>query len=257
MIALIDADIVAYRCAASCKEEDPLDVGLFRVDKLMREILEMVEADKYYAFLTGKNNFRKVVNPDYKANRKDMIPPVYLKDCKDYLISEWNAVLSDGQEADDLLGINQDTDTVICSIDKDLLMIPGKHFNWTKQQYGDMTIVGQLDGNKHFWKQMLIGDKTDNIFGVQGLGPVKSEKLISAQEHDQECMEVVLDKYDNDYKRFAMNAACLWIKRGETSHWHRDLNLILPEDLLHEAEVTYEYMMSSCRKDTSTEQSMK
>lgn len=252
MIALIDADIVAFRCAASCKEEDPLDVALFRVDKLMREIIEMVDAenDGYKAFLTGKNNFRKVVNPDYKANRKDMIPPVYLKDCKEYLTTEWKAETSDGQEADDLLGINQCVSAVICSIDKDLLMIPGHHFNWTKQQYGDMTHVGYFDGNAHFWKQMLIGDKTDNIFGVQGLGPVKSDKLIKTCDNDQECLEIVLEKYNNDYKRFAMNAACLWIKRGEDSHWHYDLNLILPDELQHEADLTYESMRSSCLKTT-------
>ena len=163
MIALIDADIVAYRAAASCKEEDPVDVALFRVDKTMREILEMVDATTYKAFLTGSNNFRKVINKEYKANRKDMIPPVFLQDCREYLVTEWNAKLSQGQEADDELGINQDSNggSVICSIDKDLLMIPGNHFNWTKQQYGDMTHISYDGGAKHFWKQMLIGDKSD------------------------------------------------------------------------------------------------
>ena len=262
MIALIDADVVAYRCAASCKEEDPLDVAIFRVDKLMREIIEMVDAEEhgYHAFLSGKGNFRKVVNPDYKANRKDMVPPVFLKDCKDYLITEWKAVQAHGQEADDLLGIHQNDfltypETVICSIDKDLLMIPGNHFNWTKQQYGDVTVVDWFTGNKHFWKQMLIGDKTDNIFGVAGIGPVKAGKLIDTLDTNEQALEVVLEKYDNDYKRFAMNAACLWIKRGEDSSWHLDLNLALPNQLQQEADAMYESMKSSCRNPTSTEQS--
>lgn len=231
MIALIDADLVAYRCAATCKEEDPVDVAIFRVDKLMREILEMVDAEEYKAFLTGSNNFRKVINSQYKANRKDMVPPVFLQDCREYLITEWKAKLSHGQEADDELGINQDNTTVICSLDKDLLMIPGYHFNWTKQQFGDSTHVTTEGGDKHFWCQMLIGDTSDNIVGVQGLGPKKSAKLIDHLESNQECLEVILDKYAHDYERVAMNAACLWIKRSEESEWQNDLELTLPSQL--------------------------
>ena len=40
MLALIDADIVAYRCAASAEEEN-LDVALMRADKMMMEMLFM------------------------------------------------------------------------------------------------------------------------------------------------------------------------------------------------------------------------
>ena len=246
MIPLIDGDIVVYRCAASCKEEDPLDVALFRVDKLMREILEMTDATKYRVFLTGSNNFRKIINPDYKANRKDTVPPVFLQDCREYLVTEWNAKISHGQEADDELGIYQDQkeDTVICSLDKDLLMIPGQHFNWTKQQYGDVTYVTELEGSKHFWKQLLIGDKSDNIFGVDKIGPVKAGKLIDPLETDQDCLDAVLEKYNNDYKRFAMNASCLWIKRHEDSTWHNDLNLTLIDPLKLEVDTLYESMKS-------------
>ena len=242
MIALIDADLVAYRCAATCKEEDPVDVALFRVDKNMREILEMVDTQEYKAFLTGSNNFRKVVNPEYKANRKDMIPPMYLQQCREYLVTEWNARLSHGQEADDELGINQTSSTIVCSLDKDLLMIPGKHFNWTKQQYGDLTFVSPEGGAKHFWKQMLIGDKADNIHGVAGLGPVKSGKLIDCLESEEECLDVIIEKYEHDYRRVAMNAACLWIKRSEDSEWHKDLDLILPAPLQLEVDTMSESM---------------
>lgn len=252
MIALIDADIVAYRCAATCKEEDPLDVAIFRVDKLMREILEMVDATEYRAFLTGSDNFRKVVNPDYKANRKDMVPPAYLQDCREYLVTEWKAKLSHGQEADDELGIHQGDDTVICSIDKDLLMIPGNHFNWTKQQYGDMTTVSEREGNLHFWKQMLIGDKTDNIFGVQGIGPIKAGQRLDHLDTNDECLSVIIDFYKSDYKRIAMNAMCLWIKRHEDSVWYKDLGLTLNARLQQEMDAMLS-SMKSLTVDTSTE----
>ena len=38
-IALIDADLVAFRCAATVQDYDPVDVAIYRVDVLMRQIL--------------------------------------------------------------------------------------------------------------------------------------------------------------------------------------------------------------------------
>ena len=239
MIALIDADIVAYRCAASCKEEDQLDVALVRTDQLMREIIEATQATEYMSFLSGSNSYRKHINPLYKANRKDMVPPRFLQDCREYLVTEWRSKLGHGLEADDLLGIYQADDTIICSIDKDLLMIPGKHYNFVKQEWYDVSVE---QGNRHFWKQMLIGDKTDNIIGVQGLGPVKSARLIDPCETDQECLEVILSSYENDENRITMNAACLWIKRSEESEWQSDLELILPSPLKQSVDTTSKSM---------------
>lgn len=251
MIALIDGDIVAYRCASSCKEEDPLDVAIFRVDKLMREILEASDSNEYHAFLTGSDNFRKKINPEYKANRKDTVPPIYLQDCREYLVSEWNAKLSHGCEADDLLGIHQNKNTVICSIDKDLLQIPGRHFNWTKQQYGDYTLITPEEGWLFFWKQMLIGDRTDNLFGIQGIGPKKADKLLTLDMTQQELFEVVYELYD-DPKRFAMNATCFWIQQEEGKTWHHHLNLTLNDQCKQEQDQISASMIS-LMEDTSME----
>ena len=120
---------MAYRCSASIKEGEDLEVALLRVDKLVRDILEQVQATEYLVFLSGSNNFRKKLNPEYKANRKDQVPPLYLQDCREFLVTEWKAKLSYGQEADDDLGVNQTDDSIICSLDKDLRMIPGKHYS--------------------------------------------------------------------------------------------------------------------------------
>jgi len=235
VLCLIDGDLVAYRCAATCKEEDPVDVSLYRVDKLIREIIEAADCEQYQVWLTGSGNFRKDINPNYKANRKDMVPPVYLQDSREFLVTEHGARLAHNMEADDMLGINQTDDTIIASLDKDLLMIPGKHFNWTKQILGDYTVVTEEMGWKHFWKQMLIGDTSDNISGVRGLGPVKSAKLIDPCETNEECMDVVLGLYD-DWDRFLINANCLWIMRHKDSIWYQDLGLTLPDELQQEQD---------------------
>lgn len=237
MKALIDGDLVAYRCAASANNE-PLDVAIHRCDKLMRDLLDQVNAESYVVYLTGKSNFRKEINPDYKANRKDQEPPRWLEQCKEYLVVEWNAKLKEWYEADDLLGINQTEDSIIISLDKDLKMIPGEHYSWeiSTEKWvkpAEFTTITQESGIRKFYEQMLIGDTTDNIFGITGLGPVKSKKYLSSAETEQELFDLVYNKYD-DPQRFLMNGVCLWICQEEGVTWAHHLRsseLIIPNEL--------------------------
>lgn len=252
-IALIDADLVAFRCAATVQEHEPVDIAIYRVDVLMRQILEATDSEQYKSFLTGRGNFRKVINTEYKANRKDKEPPYYLQDCRKYLIEEWNAIVSEGCEADDLLGIEQTDETVVCSLDKDLLMIPGVHFNWNKVEY---TQVDQQLGLRTFYKQMLIGDRSDNIFGVDKIGPVKAAKCIDHLETEQEMFDTVLALYNDEYSRFIMNAQCLWIMQNKDETWaHRSQELRLTSVFRQELEKELEFM-KSLKEDTLMEQSM-
>lgn len=213
LTALIDADIVAFRCAASVNtdEDGAKEIALLRTDKLMRDLLEVTEATEYKAFLTGKNNFRKKINPEYKAQRKDKELPIWLNDCRQYLQSEWNTYVVNGYEADDALGMNQDSMSIICTIDKDLDMIPGKHYNWLR---GELYEISEIDALRNFYKQLLIGDKSDNIFGIPGIGKVKADKLISPLETEEEMYNVVKKLYKDDV-RLCMNMECLWIWRNE------------------------------------------
>lgn len=235
-IALIDADIVAYMSASSCEKKDvetgeyvitePLEIALARVHKTVVNILEDVGATEYKAFLSGDNNFRNEINPEYKANRKDVHRPEYLNACKEYLVTDLKARVTDGYEADDALGINQTEDTIICSIDKDLMMIPGDHYSWPITRNGvivreaTLSNVSELDGIKTFYRQMLIGDTSDNIIGVSKIGKVRAAKIIDGLETEKEMFDAVFKLYvpdidEFDISRFWMNADCLWILRNE------------------------------------------
>lgn len=211
MIALIDGDLVAYRVAATCnsEEEGVLDIALLRVDKLMQDIVDATESSHYKCFLTGKNNFRYKVNPEYKANRKDIVRPLYLPECREYLQDTWNAETTYGYEADDALGVHQTEDTIICTLDKDLDMVPGRHYNW---MYNNIYTVSELDGLRFLYKQLLIGDVSDNIKGVAKIGKVRAAKLIDHLITEDEMYKVVRDLYKDD-TRLCMNMECLYI-------WH-------------------------------------
>lgn len=225
MLALIDADIVAYRVGFSCQrkgldgelEVDPVEIAYARVDELMERIPLDIGATSYVAYLTGPNNFRLQYNPQYKANRT-AAKPIHLPAIREYLVVRWNAVVTDGIEADDALGIHQmsnDDDTIICSIDKDLKQIPGKHYNFVKGEYEE---VSYLQGLKFFYEQMLIGDSVDNIFGVEGIGKAKAPRIIQPCETELEMFEAVQSRYDSD-ERLLMNGVCLWIQRKPNEVW--------------------------------------
>jgi DNA polymerase-1 len=207
-IALIDGDIVAYRCAASCETSD-VDLVFYRIDEMMDGILNATRADSFKVYLTGKDNFRKEVYPEYKAHRSKLPKPVWLEDAREYLESEYNAIICDGEEADDQLGINQEIDTVICSIDKDLLQVPGKHYNFVKDAF---TLVNEWEGQYHFYKQCLMGDRSDNVKGIYGIGDKKADKILAERNTEQELFDAVRNAYSND-DEFLMNARCLWIRR--------------------------------------------
>lgn len=252
-IALIDADILLYRCGFAADsqmrgrlmeetqaanpewtEEQVKESALMQLDfndylhfalgNTRTTIETIIEGkESYRTFLTGQGNFREGIATllPYKGNRDPTHKPKYYAEIKKYLIERWNAEVIEGMEADDALGIAQwaarDKSTVICSIDKDLNMIPGWHYNIrTKEQY----FVSLDEANKMFFWQMLVGDGTDNIPGIKGMGKVRSSKLLDPLTGDMAAMkEAVWNYYVRDYGNekagMAWNecARLLWMAR--------------------------------------------
>ena len=248
MIALIDADIVAYRCAASCDvreggviiDSSDEEIALLRVEQLMQEILHATEADSYRCFLSPSKNFRYEAYPEYKANRKDKVDPTHRKACKQYLMDSWNGEIFPGYETDDalawsqqklniILGFDPQDITVISSIDKDLKQVPGKHYDFVKKEWSDVT---EIQGLSTVYQQVLIGDKTDNLFGLKGIGPKKAAKYLEGCYTEQEMFNTVYDMYE-DKHQLAINLVCMWLCREQGVTWlHHQKNsgLIIPSE---------------------------
>jgi len=224
MKALIDADIVAYRVACTLEDDDAEDFVYARTEDLIDNILVNTEATEYRLFLTGKNNFRYTIYPEYKAHRPKE-KPFWLEKCRQYLIATFNAEVVNGQEADDALGIAQTEDTIICSIDKDLLMIPGRHYNFVKDEFQEVT---NDSGMRHFYMQCLTGDRSDNIKGIEQIGPKKAEKILVGCVTEQELFNAVREAYSND-EEFLMNGRVLWIRRKENEDWKERFDTLIQE----------------------------
>lgn len=209
MISLIDGDVVVYRVGYTT-DNDSEGIARARANEMLDGILEATKASEFEIWLSDANvnNFRYEVSPEYKANRIDTKRPVHYEALKEHLITEWGARIAYGMEADDAMGINQvkegvqtsnttkGYETVICSIDKDLLQIPGLHYNFVREEWAE---IDYWSGLKWFYQQILTGDSTDNVNGCRGIGPVKSGRIIGAVSRgagEEGLFQAVLETYE-------------------------------------------------------------
>lgn len=170
------------------------------ITKLREATLKWSGEDEFF-LLTGADNFRHGIATiqGYKANRTQP-KPALLPDCREFLVGRHHAIVIDGREADDECSIlahkrraEGHTGDVIISIDKDLDMIPGLHYNWQRETYYE---ISPLQGLRFFYKQCLMGDAGDNIPGCPGIG--KENKLLDeldGMRDEVEMYHFVLSQY--------------------------------------------------------------
>ncbi len=221
---LIDGDIIAYRAAFSAKDGSS-QVAKDKADEVVNFILDQAfsfpSPEDFEMFLTGGGNFRFDIAKSYpyKGNRKKTEKPKHLGTVRNHLIEAWGAVVSEGEEADDLIAIAATKigpTAIVASIDKDMLQIPCEHFNFGKNEW---SVVNKFEGLKFFYTQMLTGDRADNIIGLHRVGPVKAKKMLKGCNTEEELWEAVLNAYDGDLERVLENARLLWLRRYEGELW--------------------------------------
>ena len=240
---IIDADIVAYRSAAGTEgqsKEDTRDKIDVLMNYIVGETVVFPTKDNLECFLTGSSNFRFDVakTAPYKGNRKDTPKPSNLPAARAHLRDKWGASVSQGEEADDLVGIaatkGDPETTVVCTIDKDMLQIPGWNYNFVKNVW---TKISEDEGNLFFYTQILTGDSADNIKGIFRVGPVKAGKILEGLTTEQELYKACVDAYataldaldslmvntEDQHKwaeeRVLENARLLWLRRYEGELW--------------------------------------
>jgi len=181
MNVYIDGDLLVHRCAWGNDIVGFKEKALNLIDDIMHETM----AENGKIAVSGKGNFRREIFPDYKANRKKEEDPEIkelFSKAYEFLREELDAVPAVGQEADDLLAIWQTEDPgIIVSIDKDMLQVPGMHFNNKDWRYIEVT---EEEAKYNLHKQILMGDTSDNIKGLPKIGPKKAEALLSGKGKD-------------------------------------------------------------------------
>ena len=236
---------------------EPIENACHSMKLMIHEILQNTQSDDHQIYVTStdKSNYRFdiAMHVPYKGNRTQP-KPYHYKDLKTYLMEHWGAKEISGKEADDELGIQQVKNltkdlygtkksiqdvklselygyldqTVIVTIDKDLDMIPGKHYNLVTKELYTTDYLGYLElykdrrkirggGVKWFYAQMLMGDNADNIKGLPGFGPVRTYEALSEAKTEKQCWDKVKYYYrkKDAIERLMENVDLLWIQQYE------------------------------------------
>lgn len=181
-LLLLDGDIILYRSAFACKEMSNWSDVKDYIWKFMTELCNDLDTSKYIGFLQGKGNFRNEIatQAEYKGNRKSKPKPFWFFNIRQHLMDSYDFHIIDGMETDDALTILhnrlKNEHPVICSIDKDLLQSPGKHYNFNTQE---MTVATDEMALYLLATQIIVGDSTDNIKGLHRIGPKKAEAILA------------------------------------------------------------------------------
>lgn len=204
--ALIDADSLLYfSCYGS--EEDK-DLSEAKLSEKIYDILNILSSSynitSFCLFVKGNNNFRYKIYPDYKAKRPEK--PEMVDILKQYLIDEFNTVISHNAESDDYVYTYSQLDCfkdkcIICSVDKDMLQIPGLHYNYQKNIY---IPVDDFQSRYSLAFQMLKGDTTDNIKCLKGYGEKTAQKILgktssSNQYSERDLIRILIQEYKKMY----------------------------------------------------------
>lgn len=179
------------------------------VDSCIHDILQGVRAEHYIGVLSpdpfqilhpiltevpkmrpAEPNFRKAIakSRPYKGNRPER-PEWYLKWCpviENHLEQAWGFIRTpESFEADDLVATlmfeltQAEAKPICCGNDKDLLQIPGEHFNVVKKT---IQTLDKYQCAYKLWIQCLMGDSTDGIEGIPGMGPKGAEKVLDVMK---------------------------------------------------------------------------
>jgi len=259
MLAIIDGDVLAYQACRPRwqkkvvpvngvyyveldehgkkvplvfdKEEDReyLEESWLNFQEDLKTMTDALFCNDYLMAVKGDGNFRYGLLPTYKMNRhkdpskqNNFVPLI-----RKLAVLEDLAVESINCEADDMMRIWAEEarlagkDYTICSIDKDLKCIPGKHWNMKKRTLEEISVEAAL---KHYYIQLIKGDPTDNVRGVPGIGDVKAEKLLKSLSKEEEYQEVVVDQYMKGYgedweQQLIINGRMIYLQKHLNDHF--------------------------------------
>ena len=219
-------------CVISSRvEAEPESNALFNARSMIRTTMDKLETGDVILYLSGPTNFRlgiATIKP-YKGNRDPDHKPVHAAAIKAMLRREYDVITSEGQEADDDISIahysmwlRDEYSTVIATIDKDLDMVPGLHYNFsTEERY----YMEPIEGLRKFYEQLIKGDTTDNIPGISGMGKVKAAAAVAECKTEWEMYQKAHALYvqaypDNPDAALLENARLLWMRREHDEWWN-------------------------------------
>jgi hypothetical protein len=221
----------------SRKEVQPVEVAFSILDNQLKGIQQTFQAEQALIYLTDDRsgyNFRDYVAMQRKyKDRPANTRPLYYDALRKHLVEKHHAYVITGFEADDAVAMqawstiyHEDVETVLVSIDKDLRMVPGRHYNPTKKTLDHVTPKQALH---NFYVQLLTGDTTDTVPGLPRIGPKKAEDVYKDCDDEGDYFTTAYQLYKKAFGEAGLmvmieQARLLWMLRWPGDVW-------LPKDM--------------------------
>lgn len=248
--AYIDTDVLLYKFGFSNENSIEWSDGEWThtgnvkgavtdMDNLIDDITERLvrwcgvldaDVEVKMCFSSTAGSFRKLVYDGYKKSRAGKRKPVIMDPLRQWVCDNWGVLEEPWLEGDDILGVwgasyertlkdvPDGPIKVMCSIDKDMLTVPGYHYNWDKADKG-VVWVGRDTASKNFYLQTLSGDTVDDYPGCPTIGPKRALKILDeALESNVPMWEAIVKTYEKHGKDelFALQMArCAYILQPE------------------------------------------
>lgn len=212
-----DSDLLWNR-----KDLQPLEDCLELVDTIIKGIQENYEDHDAIIHLSPTHgNFRDDIatRMQYKGGRG--LKPTHYDAIRKHLSTVWDARTAVGQEADDAIGIGMRSGDICVSFDKDLKQLAGIHYDWTTRTEDT---ISPGAATRFFYAQVLAGDATDNVPGIEGCGPKTAYKLLDGIKSHKESWNICLQQYTKKYGDKALEyaietARLVYIRRKDNEIW--------------------------------------
>lgn len=158
----------------------PINHVIYNLKMLYKKHIpsKLPSCDRFVGYITGDDNFRYQIYPDYKCSRTTALRPEHLNEMRKYCVETLGCKVINDIEADDAVAIvctQKHKQSVLIAVDKDLLQVPGYHFNPVKEE---KLVITPEEGTKFLFQQVIAGDPTDDIPGIAGMGMKKAAKAL-------------------------------------------------------------------------------
>lgn len=182
MVLLIDADFLKYKGT----DKDTVEELINKIDESIKSLLLYSKLNDFIIVTSKGPYLKKTMFQSYKENRPTQ--PKRVEFIGSYLKYKYNSLFISGFEADDIcihLKNKYPDAMMLCSQDKDVYnTVVGTHLiPYKKSSDGyshQMFTASDVDVDKFFIKQMLMGDNCDNVKSLKGLGEKTADLLIES-----------------------------------------------------------------------------
>ena len=175
--------------------------------KIVNDLEEQYEINKVITFNGSKGNFRKILTPVYKANRKKQELPPLLHDMHQYVKDTYDSKFVYGLETDDLVAKYWQTlsnefgrdNVMIVSIDKDYKQFPCLMYNY-HYKHRVVLDISEEEALYNFYEQMIVGDTADNVNYFKGKGKKFAEKYFKDCKSKYQYTKRLYELFKEQYK---------------------------------------------------------